>query len=78
MDGPEPRGYGPHLGQRRRWHPDGQRRRVVVVVETRSEDDPVSWRDVVAVHVDDRDDARPDDDLAWWATQEIGDLLASG
>ena len=37
----------------------------------------MTWRDVVAVHVDDRDDADPDDDLAWWATQEIGDLLGS-
>ena len=57
--------------------PDGRRRRVVVVVETATADAPVAWRDVVAVHVDDRDDADPDDDLAWWATQEIGDLLAS-
>lgn len=57
--------------------PDGHRRRVVVVAETVAEDGPVTWRDVVAVHVDDRDDARPDDDLAWWATQEIGDLLSS-
>ena len=56
--------------------PDGQRRRVVVVVETASADAPVGWRDVVAVHVDDRDDADPDDDLAWWATQEIGDLIS--
>ncbi len=57
--------------------PDGQRRRVVVVVETATADAPVAWRDVVAVHVDDRDDADLDDDLAWWATQEIGDLIAS-
>ena len=57
--------------------PDDRRRRVVVVVETATADAPVTWRDVVAVHVDDRDDADPDDDLAWWATQEIGDLLAS-
>ncbi|HEV2798490.1 MAG TPA: hypothetical protein VGV65_12805 [Nocardioides sp.] len=57
--------------------PDGQRRRVVVVVETATADAPVAWRDVVAVHVDDRDDADPDDDLAWWATQEIGDLIGS-
>lgn len=56
--------------------PDGSRRRVVVVVETASAEAPVSWRHVVAVHVDDRDDARPDDDLAWWATQEVDDLLA--
>ena len=57
--------------------PDGQRRRVVVVVESASAEGPTSWREVVAVHVDDRDDADPDDDLAWWATQEIGDLLGS-
>ena len=57
--------------------PDGRRRRVVVVVETATADAPVAWRDVVAVHVDSRDDADPDDDLAWWATQEIGDLVAS-
>lgn len=56
---------------------DGQRRRVVVVAETSSDAGAVSWREVVAVHVDDHDDADPDDDLAWWATQEIGDLLAS-
>ena len=55
--------------------PDGQRRRVVVVAETPAADGPVLWRDVVAVHVDTEDDADPDDDLAWWATQEIGDLV---
>lgn len=57
--------------------PDGQRRRVVVVVETATEDAPVAWRDVVAVHVDSHDDADPDDDLAWWASQEIGGLLCA-
>ena len=57
--------------------PDGLRRRVVVVAETVIEDAPVTWRDVVALHVDSHDDADPDDDLAWWATQEIGDLLGS-
>ncbi|MDR7252672.1 hypothetical protein J2X46_001648 [Nocardioides sp. BE266] len=57
--------------------PDGRRRRVVVVAETATAEGPITWRDVVAVHVDDRDDADPDDDLAWWATQEIGDLLGS-
>ena len=57
--------------------PDGQRRRVVVVAETAGAEGPVTWRDVVAVHADDRDDADPDDDLAWWATQEVDDLLAS-
>ena len=57
--------------------PDGQRRRVVVVAETATADAPVRWRDVVAVHVDTEDDADADDDLAWWATQEIGDLVAA-
>jgi hypothetical protein len=57
--------------------PDGSRRRVVEVVETATQGDPVTWRDVVAVHVDSQDDADADDDLAWWATQEIGDLLSS-
>ncbi|CAM3692534.1 DUF6912 family protein [Nocardioides zeicaulis] len=56
---------------------NGQRRRVVVVAETPALEGPVAWREVVAVHVDDHDDADPDDDLAWWATQEIGDLLTS-
>ena len=49
----------------------------MVVAETKSADGPVAWRDVVALHVDSDDDADPDDDLAWWATQEIGDLLGS-
>jgi hypothetical protein len=57
--------------------PDGSRRRVVVVVDTAVADQPVTWRDVVAVHVDTHDDADADDDLAWWATQEIGALIAS-
>ncbi|MCP3422757.1 DUF6912 family protein [Nocardioides pinisoli] len=56
--------------------PDGARRRVVVVAETSTADAPVRWRDVVAVHVDTEDDADADDDLAWWATQEVGDLVA--
>jgi hypothetical protein len=57
--------------------PDGRRRRVVVVVETATDEAPVRWRDVVAVHADSDDDADPDDDLAWWATQEIDDLLGA-
>ncbi|MCD6640026.1 MAG: hypothetical protein LT071_08950 [Nocardioides sp.] len=57
--------------------PDGERRRVVVVVEAGAPEVP-SWRHVVAVHVDSGDDADPDDDLGWWATQEIGDLVAGG
>jgi hypothetical protein len=59
----------------------GDRRRVVVVAEVSSLRDSVSLADVVAVHADVEDlppGADPDDlpDLAWYATQEIPDLLA--
>jgi hypothetical protein len=54
---------------------DGLRRRVVVVLEVADETTPVAFRDVLAVHADAVDDADPDDDLSWWATQEIGALL---
>jgi len=53
-------------------------RRVVVVAELAGTDDPVAITDVVAVHCDTGDrspDADPDDDLAWFATQEIPDLI---
>ncbi len=56
----------------------GGGRRVVVVVDTPSLDGPIDFADVVAVHCDTDDrppDADPDDDLAWYATQEIPDLL---
>ena len=55
--------------------PDGRRRRVVVVAEVTGEPDRVTLADVVAVHADPSDDADPDDDLGWYATQEIPDLL---
>ena len=58
--------------------PDGSRRRVVVVVESGADAAAPRWSDVVAVHVDDRDDADPDDELGWWATQEVPGLLGSG
>lgn len=35
----------------------------------------VPFRDVAAVHVDTRDDADEDDELAWFARQEIADLV---
>jgi hypothetical protein len=57
--------------------PDGRRRRVVVVVEMADVAASATWRDVVAVHADSDDDADLDEDLAWWATQEVADLLAS-
>jgi len=56
----------------------GPGRRVVVVAEL---DDPaaaVPLERVVAVHADTEDrpvDADPDEDLAWYANQEIGQLL---
>jgi hypothetical protein len=55
--------------------PDGSRRRVVVVVGEGAPAEPL-WRHVVAVHVDDVDDADPDDELGWWATQEVAALVA--
>ena len=50
-------------------------RRVVLVAEVDREGDPVPLRRVLAVHADVAG-ARPGDDLAWFATQEIPDLLA--
>lgn len=54
----------------------GPGRRVVVVGEVADADADVPLRCVVAVHADPTDDAAPDDDLAWFATQEIPFLLA--
>ncbi|WP_151084707.1 DUF6912 family protein [Nocardioides cynanchi] len=60
----------------------GLRRRVVVVAEVDDEPQTIGIRDVVAVHADPVDlgpgGADPDDDLGWYATQEIADLLAGG
>ena len=59
----------------------GERRRVVVVAEIGATAPPttVTVADVVAVHADPPDvpddGADPDDDLGWYATQEIPDLL---
>ncbi len=61
--------------------PPGERRRVVVVAEVAAPGVPptVTLADVVAVHADPPDvpeeGAAPDDDLGWYATQEIPDLL---
>jgi len=54
---------------------DGPGRRVVLVAEVSDADGGISMDDVVACHVDLEDGADPDDDLAWFATQEIPDLL---
>ena len=59
----------------------GPGRRVVVVAELDREPEPgwtVPLERVVAVHADTEDrpaDADPDEDLGWFATQEIPDLL---
>ena len=57
----------------------GPCRRVVVVAEVGTADGPVPLREVVAVHADPEERPGrpdPDDDLAWYAVQEIRDLLA--
>jgi hypothetical protein len=57
---------------------DGPGRRVVVVAEMGDSDAAVLLRDVVAVHADPGErpaDADPDDDLGWYATQELDQLL---
>ena len=57
---------------------DGPGRRVVVVAEVADISAPVALKDVVAVHADPADrplDADPDDDLAWYASQEIEDVV---
>ncbi len=46
---------------------DGLRRRVVVVLE-------VGGTEILAVHADPVDDVDPDDDLAWYASQEVDSL----
>jgi hypothetical protein len=58
----------------------GERRRVVIVAEVSAIGTSVSLSDVVAVHADADDmpsEADPEalDDLCWYATQEIPDLL---
>lgn len=53
----------------------GAGRRVVVVAEVAEADGTVALELVRAVHADLAEGADPDDDLAWFATQEIPDLL---
>jgi hypothetical protein len=54
----------------------GPGRRVVLVAEVPDGAESVPVRLVASVHVDTEDDADPDDDLAWYATQEIPELIA--
>jgi hypothetical protein len=58
---------------------DGPGRRVVVVADVADADGAVPLRDVVAVHADPEDrpgGADPDDDLGWYASQELDALLS--
>ena len=53
-------------------------RRVVGVAEIAALEAEVAWSDVVAVHLDTeprQSDDDPDDDLAWFAPQELPQLL---
>ena len=53
----------------------GPGRRVVLVAEVTFVDGPVAMEQVVAVHADTDDEHDPDDELAWFATQEIQYLI---
>ena len=55
----------------------GPGRRVVVVAEVAAPDAAVPMERVVAVHVDVAEGADDEDDLAWYATQEIPDLIST-
>ncbi len=55
---------------------DGPGRRVVVVAEVADPEGEVPWRDVAAVHADADAAWAPDDDLGWYAVQEVDELLA--
>jgi hypothetical protein len=54
---------------------EGPGRRVVLVAEVPDGATSVPLRLVASVHVDTEDDADADDDLAWYATQEIPVLV---
>ena len=53
----------------------GSGRRVVVVAEPADAAGPIPMSRVVAVHADTEEFTDPDEDLAWFATQEIPDLV---
>ena len=56
----------------------GPGRRVVVVADVSDPDGDVPLRDVVALHADPDDrpaDADPEEDLGWYASQELDALL---
>lgn len=55
---------------------EGPGRRVVLAADVVDVAGAVPKKMWAALHVDTEDDADPDDDLAWYATQEISDVLA--
>ena len=55
---------------------EGPGRRVVLAADVVDVAGAVPKKLWAALHVDTEDDADPDDDLAWYATQEISDVLA--
>jgi hypothetical protein len=55
--------------------PGPARRRVVLGAEVADPDAAVPLDRLVAVHADSTPDADPEDDLGWFAVQEIPDLL---
>ena len=54
---------------------EGSGRRVVLAADVVDVAGAVPKKRWAAVHVDTQDDADPDDDLAWYAIQEISELL---
>ena len=54
----------------------GPGRRAVLVAEVSDVDGAVAMEQVEALHADLEDGADPDDDLAWFATQEIAGLVS--
>ena len=55
----------------------GDARRVVIAVDVTTPGVGAPIADVASVHVDPAPGADPDDDLAWYARQEIPDLLGA-
>ena len=69
------RGVVAAMGEETVHEPQLGRPRVVLVAEVPEGATSVPVRLVASVHVDTRDGADPDDDLAWYATQEIPELI---
>lgn len=55
----------------------GAARRVVIVAEGASDDAAIAFRDVVAVHADVEDNADAEEDLGWFAVQEVDQVIGA-